>query len=165
MKKEQYEQINAWFEQKPRRLHLLKSADVFCVGCAVAAVLEQLLQFRMENPAPTIRFALTCAVPLVGLSAARKLLDAPRPYEVYGLQPLMPRESPGKSFPSRHVFSIFVIAGCYLYLLPGEGAALLLLGVILAAIRVLAGLHFEKDVIAGAVIGLVSAVVGYGLIP
>lgn len=165
MKKEQYETINAWFEQKPRRLHLLKSADVFCVGCAVAAVLEQLFQFQRENPAPTIRFALTCGVPLVLLSAARKFINAPRPYEVYGLQPLMPRESSGKSFPSRHVFSIFVIAGCYLHLLPGEGAVLLLLGVILAAIRVLAGLHFEKDVIAGAVIGLLSAFVGYDLIP
>ena len=165
MNRLQYERVNAWFGQKPGRLVALRCADVFCVGCAVAAVVEQLFQFRPQDPGPTIRFALTCGVPLVLLSAVRSLLNRPRPYEVYGLPPLLPRESPGKSFPSRHVFSCFVIGGCCLYLRPDEGIALLILGTILAAVRVLAGLHFERDVIAGAAIGLLSAVAGYSLIP
>ena len=95
----------------------------------------------------------------------RAKLDRPRPYEVYGLEPLIPRESRGKSFPSRHVFSICVIGTSLLYLDPPVGAALLALGALLAAARVLSGVHFLKDVLAGALIGVLSAVIGFGCIP
>lgn len=166
MTKTQLESVAAWFSEKPGRLRLLQFGNTFCVACAVCAFLERLV-FHTDLRAlgPSARFALTCGIPFVLLSAARSRLDMPRPYEVYDLQPLLPREGKGKSFPSRHVFSIFVIGTCLLYLLPGEGAVLLLLGVLLSLIRLLAGLHFERDVLAGAAIGILSGVVGYGLIP
>lgn len=166
MTKQQLEKTAAWFEAKPARIHALQFTNTFCVGCAVLAFLEQILfHTDLHAPAPTVRFVLTCGIPFVLLSAARNVLNKPRPYEVYEMQPLLPREGSGKSFPSRHVFSIFVIGGCFLYLEPTIGAVLLVLGVLLAIVRVLAGLHFEKDVICGAILGLLSAFIGYSVIP
>ena len=166
MTKSQLESVSAWFAEKPRRLWLLRGGNTLCVACAAGAFLERLaLHTDLRAPGPSIRFALTCGVPFLLLSAARTRLDLPRPYEVYGLEPLLPREGKGKSFPSRHVFSIFVIGTSLLFLVPWEGAALLILGVLLSAIRLLAGLHFERDVLAGAAIGVLSGVAGCAWLP
>ena len=44
------------------------------------------------------------------------------------------------------------------------GAIMLVLGAILAAIRVIGGVHFIRDVAAGAVLGILGGIVGYYLI-
>ena len=98
------------------------------------------------------------------LSAVRHVLDLPRPFEVYDLEPLLPRETPGRGFPSRHVFSIFVIGTCFCYLEPWLGWTLLGLGAVLSALRVLSAVHFERDVLVGAAAGILSGVIGFGLI-
>lgn len=54
----------------------------------------------------------------------------------------------GESMPSRHVFSITIIAMCWLYIYQPIGIVLLILTIILAAVRVIAGVHFIRDVIA-----------------
>ena len=97
------------------------------------------------------------------LSLARRALNRPRPYEVYDLPPLLHKETQGKSFPSRHVFSICVIGTSLLYILPPLGAALLVLGALLAVARVVSGVHFVRDVVSGAVIGVLSAVIGFSI--
>ena len=44
------------------------------------------------------------------VSVSRKIINEPRPYEKYGVPPVLDKDTSGKSFPSRHVFSVFVIA-------------------------------------------------------
>lgn len=44
------------------------------------------------------------------LSLFRKKINAPRPYEVWEIVPLLDRDSPGQSMPSRHVFSATIIS-------------------------------------------------------
>ena len=65
--------------------------------------------------------------------------------------------------PSRHVFSAFVIAMSALYICIPLGICMMLLAVIMAFERVICGVHFPKDVIAGAVIGIVSGIIGFYL--
>ena len=49
------------------------------------------------------------------LSFLRKKINAPRPYEVWEIVPLLDRDSPGQSMPSRHVFSATIISmACYM---------------------------------------------------
>lgn len=98
------------------------------------------------------------------VSLFRHFYNAPRPYEVLEIDPLLLKETKGHSFPSRHVFSVFVIAMTYLWLLPPAGVVFLIVGVILALCRVLLGVHFPRDVAAGAAIGVLSALAGYWLI-
>lgn len=119
------------------------------------------LYLALTRETVVVRLVLTCGIPFVLLSLARRALNWPRPYEVYHLPPLLHKETQGKSFPSRHVFSIFVIGTSMLYILPPLGIALLALGVLLAAARVVSGVHFVRDVVAGAIIGVLSAVVGF----
>lgn len=108
--------------------------------------------------------AVYIAVPGVSfvlLSLFRSHYNAARPYEIYGFVPLIPKDTVGKSFPSRHVFSIFVIGSSIMYGYPDIGINILCMGVMLAAIRVIVGVHFPKDVIAGGIIGMLCGVFAF----
>lgn len=98
------------------------------------------------------------------ISIFRKLIDFPRPYEVYDIKPMINKDSKGKSFPSRHVFSAFVIGGTIFKLWPIPGSMLLGIGGIIAVLRVIGGVHFPRDVIFGAGIGVLFAFIGWKLI-
>ena len=115
-----------------------------------------------------VRFFQALLVPGISFMAVtffRAKLNAPRPYEVYEEAPLIPKETRGHSFPSRHVFSIFIIAMTFLMLSPWTwfGIVLLAAGVFLAVVRVLTGVHFPRDVIAGALFAVVVALVFYSI--
>ncbi|MBR1740480.1 MAG: phosphatase PAP2 family protein [Lachnospiraceae bacterium] len=78
-----------------------------------------------------------------------------RPYEIYDIKPLIPKDTREKSFPSRHIFSIYVIGVTVCFYHIFLGIFICVMGVFLAVIRVVAGVHFPRDVIWGAVIGSV----------
>lgn len=104
---------------------------------------------------PGISFAL--------VTVMRKAINAPRPYEVFGVSPVIPKDTHGNSFPSRHTFSIFVIAMTFCAVCPlvWAGPAMLAAGVALAVIRVVSGVHFPRDVVAGALLGVLAGVIGF----
>ena len=118
------------------------------------------------DPRQTAVLLKALLVPALGfalLSVFRKTVNAPRPYEVFNLPPVMPKETKGKSFPSRHVFSISVIGVAFTACcpLPWTGPAILVLGVLLACIRVVVGVHFPKDVVVGGLLALLWGAVGF----
>ena len=90
------------------------------------------------------------------VSVFRYFFNAPRPYEIYDFTPIYNKKTVGKSFPSRHVFSAFIISLMILHFNVIAGVVFLALSVILAFVRVLAGVHFIKDVVAGALISICS---------
>ncbi len=96
---------------------------------------------------------LVPAVSFVVLSVFRYLYNAPRPYEVFGIPSLIRKETRGKSFPSRHVFSACVISATVFYTCHPLGILLGVCSLLLAVSRVLGGVHFTKDVLAGAAFG------------
>ena len=111
----------------------------------------------------TIKLILLAAIPFVLVSALRKILSSKRPYEIIDFSdfsPNPPHYKLGSSFPSRHVFSAFVIAVLAFEYAWYLGALGLALGIILAVCRVVLGIHFSKDVICGGVIGIISGIIG-----
>ena len=88
------------------------------------------------------------------MCGVRKLYSAPRPYEVWGIAPLLYKDTKGKSFPSRHAFSVFVIGMVYFYDKTALGAVVFFAGAVLSFVRVIGGVHFVKDVLAGAAFGV-----------
>ncbi len=107
-----------------------------------------------------LKMLVFMAVPFLLVSVARKLFNTKRPYEVYDFYLEKPRSKKGESFPSRHVFSAFLIATLfYTFSLP-VAIVLAAFGALLALSRVLLGIHFPSDVIAGAVIGILSGILG-----
>ena len=93
------------------------------------------------------------------VSLFRKKFNAPRPYENWQVKPLIPKDTKGNSFPSRHVFSIYIIAMAAWYVWMPLGVILCVAGGFLAAARVSGRVHFVKDVVAGALIA-----VGFGVL-
>ena len=110
------------------------------------------------------QFILLPAVAFIIVSIFRKVYSTKRPYEIYGFEPVIEKETKGKSFPSRHVFSIFMIAMVFFRFNIYLGIVFLCLGLILAIIRVIGGVHFIKDVVSGAAIAIFAGYVGLFLI-
>ena len=112
----------------------------------------------------TAKLILTPFTSFILVSVIRKCIDAKRPYEKYDIKPLFIKNTKGESMPSRHVFSITIIAMCWLYVSVPVGVIMLILVVIMAASRVLAGVHFVRDVAAGFAVGILCGIAGLWLI-
>ena len=139
---------------------MLRISSLAIVVLIVYACLSTFFVTLAENPFKAIELLLLTGVPFVAVSVARKIINAPRPYEVLEFYEKKPKAKSGSSFPSRHVFSVFVIAMALIVENVFLGAGLLLLGIALAAMRVLMGIHFIRDVVAGGIIGIVTGAIG-----
>ena len=98
------------------------------------------------------------AVPGIGflvVSIIRKTVNAPRPYEALDISPIIIKDTRGQSFPSKHVFSSFCIAMCWLAYCPPVGCILLACSTLIAAIRVIGGVHWPRDVFAAVLLGVI----------
>ena len=111
-----------------------------------------------------IRYLLVCALAYIACTLIRDKLDRPRPYELYPIDALIEKDTKGKSFPSRHVFSATIISCALLWLSAPAGIAGFAATAALAAIRVAGGVHFPRDVIAGIALGLACGILGFWVI-
>ena len=102
---------------------------------------------------PLIILVLKTGLPFILVSLFRRMIDAPRPYELYGISGKAPRKKCGESFPSRHVFSAVLISFVYFEIAPYIALILLSLSLLLCISRVLLGIHFVRDVLFGILIG------------
>ncbi len=107
---------------------------------------------------------LVPTVAFLTVSIYRRYNHSKRPYEELDIEPLIHKETVGKSFPSRHVFSIFMIAVTVMHTSILGGCLLIGTGTLLGIMRVVGGVHYPKDVIAGAVLGILSGLIGYVVI-
>lgn len=163
MTREQYERWSAPF-RSVRGERLLNLANLALTRLCYAAYPLCLLWLGFHGDGRWLWALLVPAVSFAAVSVFRYLYNAPRPYELLEIRPLIHKDKRGKSFPSRHVFSVFVIAMTFLWLSPAAGGCFLVVGVLLAGCRVVGGVHFPRDVIAGALLGILSGVIGYWLI-
>ena len=132
-----------------------------CVGVNVAffaLVLAILLTGR--DWYDSLIAASAAALGYVIVTVLRRVINRPRPYEVYDFYTVKPKGKIGQSFPSRHCYSAFVISTLSWLVSPLVFAALLLAAIIIALTRVLLGIHFVRDVVCGGALGAVFGVIG-----
>jgi membrane-associated phospholipid phosphatase len=163
MTAQQYRRWSAPFrgEKRQKALKSVNRALTLC-GYLVYPLLLVLLAV-LDRP-NLLRAILVPGISFVGVSLLRRALNAPRPYEALDIDALIHKDTHGQSMPSRHVFSIFIIAMSWLWFAPPVGIVLLAVGVVLSAIRVIGGVHFPRDVLVGALIAIACGVVGYWVI-
>ncbi|MDO4182466.1 MAG: phosphatase PAP2 family protein [Coriobacteriia bacterium] len=165
MNAQQYNAISQPLRQRPALLRALTVANIAltCLGYVMYPLLVAVL--FATHDAFLLRCIVVPAVSFVLVSVLRAAVNQPRPYEALDIVPLIAKDTQGKSFPSRHAFSIIMIALCWLYWLVPVGVFMLVAGVILSVVRVLVGVHYPHDVVAGALIGAACGVVGFWVIP
>ena len=158
---EWYDHIAANIENKPIFLRLLRAFNRFMTVVMPIVYLTLLATtYLQEGLGKQIwMYFFVPASGFVILSLLRKKLNAPRPYEVWEIVPLLDRDSPGQSMPSRHVFSATIISMACLHASLSVGVILLVLSALLGLVRVLGGVHFPKDVVVGYICGLVWGVI------
>ena len=111
-------------------------------------------------------FSTYIMVPAVGfvlLTIVRKWINQPRPYETWGIVPLLDKDSSGNSMPSRHVFSATIISMACLHANLPVGLVLLITSALLGLVRVLGGVHYPKDVLVGYTCGLLWGILFFML--
>lgn len=161
-----YARVYRWFAARPAALTALRLANRWLprISAGAYALLLALLGARLAaGTAPAellVRAVLTPAAVFAAGSALRAVLDRPRPYQQPGFVPLLPKQTLGRSFPSRHALSAAVIAAAWLPVCPAASAALAVLTLALCAVRVLAGVHTPADVLAGAALGFALGALG-----
>lgn len=159
MTKESYEYCMSRIQGIPHGILLLRILEKILTYGTGIVYLVFLLDLAI-----TKTYALLGAgilVPMLsflGVSFFRGKYNAKRPYEVYGFSPLIPKDTRGKSFPSRHVFSIYVIGSTIFWVFPKVGIGVLMAGVLLAVLRVVFGVHFPKDVLVGGILGMICGI-------
>jgi undecaprenyl-diphosphatase len=106
--------------------------------------------------------ALTSATVALGVNqiVAHAVWARERPFAAHpALTHLLAAPSPDPSFPSDHAAAAFAIAVSVFFVSRRVGGALLVVATLIALSRVLLGVHYPSDVLAGAAVGTLSAVV------
>lgn len=158
---EWYDHIAGKIENRPIFLRLLRAFNRFMtvVMPIVYLTLLTTIYFREGFGKQVLIYVFIPASGFVILSLLRKKINAPRPYEVWEIIPLLDRDSPGQSMPSRHVFSATIISMACLHASLTMGMICLTLSALLGLVRVLGGVHFPKDVLVGYICALVWGVI------
>lgn len=160
-----YEQLIAKLHEHARLAKSLRMANSVLTGIGYIMYPMLLLMLGLFATGLLLRFIVVPAIGFVLCSVIRRAVNAPRPYEVLRITPLIPKSTKGESFPSRHAFCMFTIACSWFAWQPAVGAILLVMACLLAAIRVLGGVHFLRDVVFGAILAIAVCALGYFCIP
>ena len=158
---EWYNHIAANIENKPFFLRLLRTFNRFMtvVMPIVYLTLLATTYFQEGLEKQVLIYVFVPATGFVILSLLRKKINAPRPYEKWTVNPLLDRDSPGQSMPSRHVFSATIISMACFHASLSIGIILLILSALLGLVRVLGGVHYPKDVVVAYICALVWGVI------
>lgn len=97
------------------------------------------------------------------VTVLRKIINEQRPYEKYGTPALFGKTTKGQSMPSRHTASAFIISMAYMFVNFDMGIVALSVTILITVSRVLAGVHFIRDVLAGMALSILSGIVFFYL--
>ena len=161
MKQETYIKISEFVRKYPHGESIVKYANNIITGVVYMAYFVILIFLAVNRDERVIRIVLVTGISFILVSIFRYVVDAPRPYTLYEFKPVVKKEKTGQSMPSRHVFSATTIAMFTLLLNPWLGGTMLFLAAILAILRVLGGVHYPSDVLAGYVIGILVGLLLY----
>ena len=164
MKGENYKTMSAYFSETKARNHTIKALhDVLPLVMYIFYPVQLVILAINEGIDSEIflRFSLIPLCTLIAVTVVRSLINAKRPYEVYDYTPAVHKDTKGKSFPSRHTVCAFIIAMAFMYIQSVLGIIMLVIATAIAVIRVIAGVHFIRDVVSGAAIGILVGVLGF----
>ena len=150
-----YNKLTRSFQNKPTATRCLQVVNSLLTKIMYLIYPLMLIYLFCAQSNRLLAFILIPALSFVLVSVVRKLLSAPRPYEVWSITPLILKNTKGQSMPSRHVFSATIISMAILQLNLIWGIFFLILSLVIALCRVLGGVHYPRDVMAGFLVGII----------
>lgn len=161
MTKEKYEKITSTLRGNERISKALSYLNRLLTYFIFAAYPAMLIYLFFEKRELLLRAVTVPAAGFFILSIFRRAVNSPRPYEVFGIPPVIPKKTKGKSFPSRHVFCVALIGMTALYTFESciFGIAIMIIALMMSFLRVFSGIHFPRDVIAGFFCGIIVGAV------
>lgn len=148
MNEKQYETISKPFRKEfKRKLLLFLNKMITTLGYISYPILI-ILSFLYQKEY-LLKVIIIPATGFFLLTFIRKTINRKRPYEALNIQPLINKDKKGHSMPSRHVFSMTIIAVSWFIISPIIGIILLICSLIMAMIRVIGGVHYPSDVLVG----------------
>ncbi|MCR5099118.1 MAG: phosphatase PAP2 family protein [Lachnospiraceae bacterium] len=164
MTEDRYKSLMETLSSKGIYIMLINGADMLITLAVFLVYVIGVIRAFISGAQYLIPMTVIPSISFVLVSVFRRLYNAKRPYEVYGIPAVLKKDSSGKSFPSRHIFSVFVIGVTFFPISPAVSIAVLALGIIQGTLRVIGGVHFIKDVICGALLGIVCGSLAVGII-
>lgn len=162
----QYQKIISYFKSnKIRKIFLvviskiLPYINAFIYICVIIGLL-----YTKDN-----RIYKVILIPMfvfVFVTIFRNILNRKRPYDELQFVPFFENTTrgKGKSFPSRHSASAFIIAFSIMYINMYVGVAVLIIAFFIGVSRVIIGVHYPSDVIGALCISLFLGIIGFYLI-
>ena len=165
MTKENYIKMTQPFRDNPGMAKGIHIVNKLCTGLMYVSYPVLILYLFLSKDEMLYHAILVPGISFVLLSIGRYLINRPRPYEAFGIPSVINKDTKGKSFPSRHVFSATIIAMTYVFVSPWKwlGIVFLILSVMLAVVRVVSGVHYISDVLAGIIVAVLVAWLGYSV--
>ena len=156
MRKKTYIKMTKPFREYPKLANILHILNRFCTGGMYLAYPLLLVYLFLTNDIMLQKAILIPASSFLLLSFFRKAVNRKRPYEAFEMPPIIPKKTKGNSFPSRHVFSATMISMTFLLISPWSwiGVIFLCLSCLLAVVRVISGVHYISDVLAGLLVAI-----------
>jgi undecaprenyl-diphosphatase len=133
-------------------------ATWLAVAALVAAAIA-LVAFRRDRAvllgmvAAYLRAAAAALIAYAANAGIGVLVGRSRPFAALGFEPFTGAPLTAKSFPSDHAALAFAVAATFAYAWPQRRWAFIAVAAAIALGRVMAGVHYPSDVLAGAALG------------
>lgn len=151
--KEWHNGVSGRFAGHEKTVNLLNKVLTYSAYVGYPLVLAW---FWLTKRPPICEMAKLIVIPAVSfrlLTAVRDKIDRPRPYETHEITQIIKKDKKGHSFPSRHCFSMACISMVFMYINRWLGRLFILFTAVLAALRVIGGVHYPSDVATGCAVG------------
>ncbi len=169
------EHINRWdgrfsypiYAAQSRRLFVAfmywisRSGDGYLYGPLVALLILLNLQTGLNILICTL-MAFVLELPLYVL--VKRSVKRPRPFEVHGSVKFLIKPPDKFSFPSGHTAGAFLVSGVLSYFIPAVLVFVFIWALMVGISRIVLGVHYPSDVLAGAILGLGAAFAAIALV-
>ncbi len=160
-----YRNISASFRSELAEQAIIILDKALVALIAAAYIASAVMLFVMGDVLRGIRFLAIPAIAFALVSYLRNRWDAPRPYDLYDIDPIIRKDTQGRSLPSRHVASAVIIACALAWVHLDWGVLAFVACAIVSFTRIVGGVHFPRDVAAAWGISLACGILGFVIIP
>jgi undecaprenyl-diphosphatase len=138
------------------RVYAHFSEPLFIAGVVVLAIAGLALR-RPQVLSASVLAVAASGIALTIAAVLARVVNRPRPFVVHPQIHAFLAHAPDPGFPSDHATAAFAIAAVLLVRLGRPALFVLLAAAALAVSRVLVGVHYPADVLAGALLGSAAA--------